>query len=76
MKRAIQIIDSLLCAFAPKDTLRMPDPTLYQIETNSHAYCGYIIFQDDRMIKFRTTALKPVKILKVNIIRVTCYTRF
>ncbi len=71
MKQLIQIMDSLLYAFTSNDTSVMPDPTLYQIDTNNHTYSGYIIFQDNMMIKFRTTALKPVKILKVNIVRVS-----
>lgn len=71
MKRAIQILDSLLYAFTSKDISVMPDPTLYQVETTSNTYAGYIIFQDDVMIKFRTTDLKPIKILKRNIVRIT-----
>jgi F420-dependent methylenetetrahydromethanopterin dehydrogenase len=70
MKQLIQIVDSLLYAFPSKDSV-MTDPTLYTIETNSNTYCGYIIFQDDTMIKFRTEMLKPVKILKVNIRQIT-----
>jgi hypothetical protein len=70
MKQLIQIMDSLLYAFASKDVSTLSDPTLYTIVTTSNTYSGYIIFQDEMMIKFRTTALKPVKILKGNILKV------
>ncbi len=70
MKQLIQIMDSLLYAFVSQNASVLSDPTLYRIETNSNVYGGYIIFQDDMMIKFRTIDLKPVKILKQNIKRV------
>lgn len=63
-------MDSLLYAFASKDISMLTDPTLYTIVTNNNTYCGYIMFQDEMMIKFRTTALKPVKILKGNILKI------
>jgi F420-dependent methylenetetrahydromethanopterin dehydrogenase len=71
MNSLMQVIDSLLGAFTSKEAMVMPDPTQYQMETTTNTYIGYIIFQDDVMIKFRTTDLKPVKILKRNIIKVT-----
>jgi hypothetical protein len=70
MNMIVSIIDSLLGSFNAQAS-SMPDPTLYQISTRNRAYEGYIIFQDDVMMKFRTTDLKPVKILKANIIKVT-----
>jgi hypothetical protein len=76
MNNIIDIIDSLFGAAANKDASLGPDPTMYQVETGNNTYSGYIIFQDDVMIKFRTTSLKPVKILKSNIVRVTIMTRF
>ena len=66
----ISIIDALLGAFTPRELPRL-DPTLYQIETRNNQYYGYIIFQNDVMIKFRTVMLKPVKILKSNIVKVS-----
>lgn len=76
MKNLLQIIDSLLGSSA-KDMSIAADPTMYQVETNNNnVYSGYIIFQDDVMIKFRTTSLKPVKILKTNIVRVTIMSRY
>jgi len=76
MKSLLQIIDSLLGSDSSKDIAMVADPTMYQVETtNNKVYSGYIIFQDDVMIKFRTTSLKPVKILKSNIVRVTVMTR-
>ena len=76
MKSIIGIIDSLFGATAMKDASLTPDSTMYQVETSNNTYAGYIIFQDDVMIKFRTTTLKPVKILKSNIVRVTIMSRF
>ena len=70
MNMIVSIIDSLLGSFNPPASF-MPDPTRYQISTRNRTYEGYIIFQDDVMIKFRTTDLKPVKILKANIMKVT-----
>jgi hypothetical protein len=70
MKLFIAIIDSLLNAFTPRELPRL-DPTLYQVETRNNQYYGYIIFQNDVMIKFRTVTLKPVKILKSNIVKVS-----
>ena len=70
MNMIISIIDSLLGSFSTADSF-MPDSTLYQISTRNRIYEGYIIFQDEVMIKFRTTDLKPVKILKKNIAKVT-----
>jgi len=76
MKNLLHIIDSLLGS-SSKDASISTDPTMYQVETtNNKVYSGYIIFQDDVMIKFRTTSLKPIKILKSNIVRVTIMTRF
>jgi hypothetical protein len=76
MKNLLQIIDALLGSASEKANAIATDPTMYQVETtNSKVYNGYIIFQDDVMIKFRTTALKPIKILKSNIVRVTVLTR-
>ena len=72
----LQIIDSVLGSASPKDISIATDPTMYQVETTNHnVYSGYIIFQDEVMIKFRTTSLKPIKILKSNIVRVTVITR-
>ena len=68
MKQLLQILDSLLGSHTHSLT---PDPTLYQIDTTNKSYTGYIIVQDDMMIKFRTAELKPVKILKKNIVKVT-----
>lgn len=76
MKQLIQIMDSLLYAITSQDSSVMADPTFYRIETNSNVYGGYIIFQDDMMIKFRTIDLKPVKILKQNIVRVKIANEF
>ena len=70
MNMIVSIIDSLLGAFNAPPSI-MPDPTLYQISTRNRIFEGYIIFQDEIMIKFRTTDLKPVKILKNNIQKVT-----
>jgi hypothetical protein len=76
MKNLLQIIDALLGSASAKDISIATDPTMYQVETTNHKlYSGYIIFQDDVMIKFRTTSLKPIKILKSNIVRVTVMTR-
>ena len=76
MKSIIGIIDSLFGAATMKDASVTPDPTMYQVETSNNTYSGYIIFQDDIMIKFRTTSMKPVKILKTNIVRVTIMSRY
>jgi hypothetical protein len=70
MNTIVSIIDSLLGSFRATPSF-MPDPTRYQVSTRNHTYEGYIIFQDEVMIKFRTTDLKPVKILKSNILKVT-----
>lgn len=75
MKSLLQIIDSLLGSASEKANAIATDPTMYQVETTNNIYSGYIIFQDDVMIKFRTTSLKPIKILKSNIIRVTVMSR-
>lgn len=69
MKQILRILDSLLGTFSHHALA--PDPTLYQIDTTTHSYTGYIIFQNDMVIKFRTAELKPVKILKRNIVKVT-----
>ena len=76
MKSIIGIIDSLFGATVMKNASLTPDPTMYQVETSNNTYSGYIVFQDDVMIKFRTTSLKPVKILKNNIVRVTIMSRY
>ena len=76
MKAIVELIDSIFGAATTKDVSLTPDPTLYQVETSNNIYSGYIIFQDDVMIKFRTTSLKPVKILKSNIVRITVMSRF
>lgn len=69
MNQLLLIIDSVL--FAVKPTVEQPkgliDPTVYVVITHRQTYCGQIIFQDDTMMKFRTSNLKPVKILKSNI---------
>ena len=76
MKNLLQIIDSLLGSASEKAIAIATDPTMYQVETtNNKVYSGYIIHQDDVMIKFRTTSLKPIKILKSNIVRVTIMSR-
>lgn len=76
MKNLLQIIDALLGSASAKEISIATDPTMYQVETsNQKLYSGYIICQDDVMIKFRTTSLKPIKILKSNIVRVTVMTR-
>lgn len=69
MKNLLSIIDSLLFAVKPGMPISegLVDSTLYKIVTQQQSYCGNIIFQDDMIIKFRTEALKPVKILKANI---------
>jgi hypothetical protein len=68
MKRLLSVVDSLLFAMHYKTiTSELSDPAIYIIVTLRKSYCGHIIFQDDKMIKFRTIALKPVKILKSNI---------
>ena len=69
MKDFLSLIDSLLFAVKPEMIISegMVDPTVYLIITERQSYCGNIIFQDENMIKFRTVALKPVKILKSNI---------
>jgi hypothetical protein len=76
MKSLLQVIDSLLGSASEKANAIATDPTMYQVETtNSKVYNGYIIYQNDVMMKFRTTSLKPVKILKSNIVRVTIMSR-
>jgi hypothetical protein len=69
MNQLLSVIDSLLFAMSPKTKIdeRLADPTVYIIVTHRQSYCGHIVFQDGTMIKFRTIALKPVKILKANI---------
>lgn len=71
----LSIIDSLLFASKPKEAIseNLLDPTVYLIVTSRQTYCGNIIFQDDTMIKFRTLALKPVKILKENIQQISIF---
>jgi len=49
------------------------DPTDYCIETIAHKYYGRIIYQDDVVINFKVPESKFVKILKVNIKRVTIH---
>jgi hypothetical protein len=73
----LQIFDSLLGVASEKANGITADPTMYQVETTNHkVYSGYIIHQNDVMIKFRTTSLKPIKILKSNIVRVTIMSRY
>lgn len=76
MKNLLQLVDSLLGSASEKAIAIAADPTMYQVETaNNKVYNGYIIHQDDIMMKFRTTSLKPIKILKSNIVRVTIMSR-
>ena len=76
MKNLLQLIDSLLGSASDKAISISADPTMYQVETtNNKVYSGYIIHQNDVMMKFRTTSLKPIKILKSNIVRVTIMSR-
>jgi hypothetical protein len=76
MKSLLQLVDSLLGSASEKAIAISADPTMYQVETtNNKVYSGYIIHQDDVMMKFRTTSLKPIKILKSNIVRVTIMSR-
>jgi hypothetical protein len=69
----LNILDSVLFASKSKAVKfdGLTDPTLYLISTHRQSYCGNIIYQDDHMIKFRTEALKPVKIMKSNIRQIT-----
>lgn len=75
MNKLISIIDSLLFAGRPQEPedKRLFDSTVYLITTERQSYCGHIIFQDDKVIKFRTENLKPVKILKENIRQVSIH---
>ena len=75
MNRLMAFIDSLLFSVKSRENLskELVDPTVYVIETNLNTYCGIIIYQDDTMIKFRTSDLKPVKILKKNVKQVSIF---
>jgi len=74
MNTLISIIDSLLFAGKLKEPdARLFDSTVYLITTERQTYCGHIILQNDKVIKFRTENLKPVKILKENIRQVSIH---
>ena len=49
----------------------MMDPTVYQVETFTHIYCGRIQFQDSVHIKLLTEKPRVVKIFKENIKQIT-----
>lgn len=63
---------SLASFFNPQtEQTARTDNTVYQIETSVGKYCGRIIYQDDVCMRLRCAKSKPVKILKVNIARIT-----
>ena len=70
MMNLLKSIANLFTIDKPKMT-PMEDPTVYRIETSMKKYCGKIIYQDDMMIKLKTSRAKAVKILKPNIDRIT-----
>lgn len=70
----MNLIRSIVNILKPRKTNAtfIQDTTLYRIETDPHEYEGSIIYQNDAVIKIKKRAdFKPVKILKLNIKRIT-----
>lgn len=66
----LKSISSLFTVSAPvRPTVE--DPTIYQVETSFHKYCGRIIYQDEVMIQLKSFKPKAIKILKANINKIT-----
>ncbi len=69
----IQILKSIAGMLMTRQpaTVNITDPTVYHIETTLRKYCGRIIYQDDVVIKLKSSRPKPVKIIKSNIEKIT-----
>ena len=70
MKTLLNSILSLLLN-PIEQTSALNDPTVYLVETDGRKYCGKIIYQDGTVIRLQTARPKLVKILKMNIERIT-----
>jgi hypothetical protein len=63
---------SLLNLLRPRPEVALPqDSSIYKIETSNGKYCGRIIYQDDVTLRLACSKSKPVKILKINILKIS-----